>query len=426
MKILHLNTYDSGGSARAAYNFHLSLKADGFESKILVLKNKELTDKDVIQIKLNFTYKIKHYFNEIIRTIKKRSINKNYNFFNVDESIGFDTKLFFKNLPFIPDIIIIHWVSGFVNAKNLCELNKHTKAPIIWRFNDMNAFTGGCHYNNGCLNYESGCGSCPALKNNSSNDLSFKNYKSKIDWLSKTDITFVSSTTQIDEELKRSQIATVCKTKRILLSSASYFFKPTERELSLKYLGLPTNKKIIFFGAQYIYDIRKGFIEFKKAMEILKTKLTQNEISNILLVYASRDKINTAEMPFETIRLPFLNGNEELAKAYQCATIFASPSIEDAGPMMIVESILCGTPVVAFNIGLAKDAIENNISGFKVNNMDISEYANSIKKILDMPQNEYADLRKQCYNFAIKKFDLKREISEYKIIFEALKTNNNV
>ena len=40
MKILHLNTYDIGGAARAAYRFHTALKDAGHESKMLVFKKK--------------------------------------------------------------------------------------------------------------------------------------------------------------------------------------------------------------------------------------------------------------------------------------------------------------------------------------------------------------------------------------------------
>src|SRR5687768_14022554 len=146
MKILHLNTYDVGGAARAVYRFHLALKDAGHDSKMLVFKKRTVDDEDVISFHLSFGQRLRHYINEVKRKIAKRNIKEEYNFFNVDEKIGFPSKYFIDNLPFNPDIICVHWVSGFMNAENIYELSKATWAPVVWRFNDLNAFTGGCHY----------------------------------------------------------------------------------------------------------------------------------------------------------------------------------------------------------------------------------------------------------------------------------------
>ncbi|HAK12692.1 MAG TPA: glycosyl transferase family 1, partial [Chitinophagaceae bacterium] len=67
-----------------------------------------------------------------------------------------------------------------------------------------------------------------------------------------------------------------------------------------------------------------------------------------LLVYASRySEVSPDIFPFDAQQLPFANTEQALAKYYQLADLFISPSIEDAGPMMILESLPCGTPVIA-------------------------------------------------------------------------------
>ena len=424
MKILHFNTYDVGGAARAVYRFHVALKDAGHESKILVFKKRVIEDEDVISFHLSFGHRVRHYINEVRRKIAGRHIKQEYNFFNVDEKIGLPAICFIDNLPFKPDIICVHWVSGFMNAKNIYELSKATGSPVVWRFNDLNAFTGGCHYSNGCTNYFIGCGNCPALPNPSSRDRSWRNIQAKIKWLGKTNLCFVASTTEIDEQLKNSAVAKVCKTRLIMLGCDSKYFKPADKIKASLELGLPPDKKIIFFGANDLHDPRKGFKELLQSLHLLKSQLSEMQQQKVLLVFASKSVAAEVDWPFDYIRLPFLNGEENLAKAYQAATLFVSPSIEDAGPMMLLESILCGTPAVAFAIGLAKDSVINNVTGFIVPPVDVDKFAYTIKKIIQMSAEEYNLLSHHCHSRAVELFSKQREIQEYEQLFDEIIKNN--
>jgi glycosyltransferase involved in cell wall biosynthesis len=423
MKILHLNTYDVGGAARAVYRFHLALKDAGHESKILVFKKKEMTDKDIVAFQLSPVQRLRHYLNEVRRKIAKRNIKEEYNFFNVDEQLGLPTRGFIDNLSFKPDIICVHWVSGFMNAKNIYELSRATGAPVVWRFNDLNAFTGGCHYSNGCINYFTGCGNCPALPAPSPRDRSWRNVQQKIKWLGKTNLCFVSSTTEIDEQLKSSAVAKVCKTRLIMLACDAKYFTPADKNKAAFDLGLPPGKKIIFFGANDLADPRKGFKELLQSLHLLKSRLSEELQQKVLLVFASKSGIMEVDWPFDHIQLPFLNGEEQLAKAYQAATVFVSPSVEDAGPMMLLESMFCGTPAVAFAIGLAKDAVINNVTGFIVPPMDVNKFAGSIKTIVQMPEEQYDSLVYHCYRKASELFGIQRETQEYEQLFGELIKN---
>ena len=422
MKILHFNTYDVGGAARAVYRFHLALKVAGHESKMLVFKKRIIEDEDVISFHLSFGQKLKHYINEVRRKMARRHIKQEYNFFNVDEEIGLPAKCITNNLPFRPDVICVHWVSGFMNAKNIYELSKSADAPVVWRFNDLNAFTGGCHYSNGCTNYFTGCGNCPALPNPSSRDRSWRNAQAKIQWLGKTNLCFVASTTEIYEQLKSSAVAKVCKTRFIMLACDSKYFKPADKNKVAFELGLPPGKKIIFFGANDLSDPRKGLNELLQSLHLLKAQLSEAQQQQVFLVFASKS-VAEVDWPFDCIRLPFLNGEEQLAKAYQAATVFVSPSIEDAGPMMLLESMLCGTPAVAFATGLAKDAVINNVTGFIVPPADVDKFADSIKKIIQMSAEQYGSLSHLCYSRASGMFNAQREMQEYEQLFDELIKN---
>ena len=60
------------------------------------------------------------------------------------------------------DLINLHWVAEFINAESLQLLSELGK-PIVWTLHDERAFTGGCHYTFGCMNYSQSCSSCPQV-----------------------------------------------------------------------------------------------------------------------------------------------------------------------------------------------------------------------------------------------------------------------
>ena len=59
--------------------------------------------------------------------------------------------------------------------------------------------------------------------------------------------------------------------------------------------------------------------------------------------------------------------------------VFLSPSIQDAGPMMLNQALMCGTPAVAFNIGVAYDII-NDKTGYLAKYRDSEDFCKGIIK----------------------------------------------
>ena len=425
MKILHLNTFDAGGAATAVYRFHQSLIKRGHQSVMLV-REKTKEDSSIQKFRIRnlwwfARYKLHKAENLVMRTDPK------YHFYNWNERFHFPTKHFLDQLPFQPDLICVHWISGFVNTKNIQELSKLTSAPVIWRFNDMSAFTGGCHYSNGCDGYTRECGKCPALYSKDGTDRSNKNLLEKKKWISATNLTYISSTTEIDEQLAGSSLAAVSKKRKILIGSGSEFFylRPA-KEPAREELGLDINKKIIYFGAVNIDDKRKGVEQLLQSLKILKKNITADLANQVLVVFSSREGELSIEIPFQTQRISFLKGDEALSKMYNAATIFVSPSIEDAGPIMLVESMLCGTPTIAFEVGLAKDTVINNVTGFIAPPMDVDKFAMAMKTVLEMQDEDYTALSARCALKARELFSEEREMDEYEQLFNELTQRDHV
>jgi len=99
----------------------------------------------------------------------------------------------------------------------------------------------------------------------------------------------------------------------------------------------------------------------------------------------------------------YLSENE-LIKAYQLAHIFICPSLEDSGPLMINQAIMCGTPVVAFNIGSATDLVITGETGYLAKIKDPTDMANGIDYVLSLTEIEYRNMSENCRSLAMKLF----------------------
>lgn len=183
---------------------------------------------------------------------------------------------------------------------------------------------------------------------------------------------------------------------KILAPIDSDLFKPNNKLEAREKLGLPKGKKIIFFGAASLTSKRKGLKELIEALLGLKSQIQAGEGIDVFLAIAGRNNPQLGvNMPFDYKFLGYLN-YKQLATAYQAADLFACPSIEDSGPMMINQSIMCGTPVVAFKMGIALDLVINNVTGYSVENRNSIEFASAIKKLLTLPTKELEIMKINC------------------------------
>jgi glycosyltransferase involved in cell wall biosynthesis len=62
--------------------------------------------------------------------------------------------------------------------------------------------------------------------------------------------------------------------------------------------------------------------------------------------------------------LGFIEDETVLAEIYSAADLFIIPSIDDNLPNTVIESLMCGTPVVGFRTGGIPDVISDGENGY--------------------------------------------------------------
>lgn len=361
VKILHLSTSDSGGAGRATVRLHQALLKQGIDSQMLVqYKN---TDIPTIQcLSKNKKQKIMTLTRSFLDQFPILAYkNRTKDVFS--SCLLPSNKALLQKIDEInPDIIHLHWInSGFLIPKDLLQLKK----PIFWSLHDMNPFTGGCHYvTPSCKGAQYHCGKCPHLASTFKYDLSFLNFKNKHYSYKKIDFVVNGLSRWIASE---AHISTLFQDKTIVNlpnTIDTKIFRPINKNIAREIVGINTNKKYLGFGAIFGTQIeRKGYSQLKKALENL-----HNKEDYLLIIFGSSYGENIADI--ETHFLGHVHDDLTLAIVYSSIDVFIAPSLAENLSNAILESLSCGTPVVAFDIGGNSDMIIHKQNGYLAKNTE--------------------------------------------------------
>lgn len=414
MKITHLSTFDiQGGAARAAYRLHQGLIEIGQQSQILSLY-KASQDINVLEVSgieleknLDFVYSNSiqnNYINNQRSSLSNTLFSLSYPGLNLHQ----------LDLIKNSDIINLHWVAdGFqspVTINKLLNLGK----PVVWTLHDMWAFTGGCHYSAGCNKYQEECLNCPQLSNDIY-ELPHANLKDKIDLFNHPNLVIVTPSKWLAECAKKSQVFRNNQIEVIPNSLDIEVFKPLPKSEAKQFFNISPDNIILLIGAADGKEKRKGFSELVTVLNICQKNPNFAQLINdnkITIGCFGKPNEELNQLNLNTIYFGNIDSDEKLSKIYSAADIFILPSLEDNFPNTMLESMSCGTPVIAFNIGGIPDLIENKVTGMLIPPQDLNTMAEKIIEcVLDldltkimgkksrevMEKNYYLSLQAQNY-----------------------------
>lgn len=380
---------------------------EGQESNMYSVYEKSWIDK---LVDLRQKYPFLHYLSKLKFLVGRKNLifNNGIKLTAPDESkppVAIDDIL--RRITKEYDLVITLFLQDFISSLTLKAIYEKLKCPIIIRSVDMGPFTGGCYFFLDCERYQHNCGKCPALMSEDENDKSHQNFLIK-----KSSYASINYAYCCNNWMKRFALkSNMFEPDRIFTSTAvidetRFYQRPIEE--CRKVFGIPQNKSFILFARyQNKAIISKGFSHLIDAISEWSVGLSEVEKSKVIVLIAgNRETDPLYEMPVETKYLGQLD-TENLIRAYSVANAFVSPSIDDAGPSMVNQSIMCSTPVICYNIGTAIDVIESGKSGFKASDIDSHKLAECIDKLYKLPNEEYQQLRKSTHEIAMSKHSLK-------------------
>lgn len=407
----------SGGAARAAYRIHVALIKSGIRSLMLV-KQKKLEDTSILQIgdtsRKNIFVRLLSYINNKVNNKKQQFTWLKYK--NRED-------VFLSDLRSIPiyryiqkieyGILHLHWIN--LRFLDLNELTK-IKKPIVWTLHDCWPFTGICHYFYDCDKYLTSCNSCKFLNSSIENDLSQTIWEKKRTIYENLELHIVCPSNWLANAAKNSELFKSFPVSVIPNPIDTNLFLPGDRNTACSNLNIDLSKKYILFSAfNAVNDKNKGYEKLLEACDILKAKNNLHDLE-LLVIGAEKSIDEKNELTIPVNYYGILNSDTQVVSAYQAATVMVLPSLSENLSNSIMESLSCGTPVVAFNIGGNSDLIEHKKNGFMAEPFKCDQLADGILYCIENKERLSANGRETV----LLNFDEKVVASKYEKLYKSI------
>jgi glycosyltransferase involved in cell wall biosynthesis len=273
-----------------------------------------------------------------------------------------------------PDVINLHWIlDGFLSIEQVARLGH----PLVWTMYDMWPFTGGCDYSLGCERHTGRCGSCPVLGSDSERDLSRAVWRRKERAWRGLDITAVAPSRWLADQAGRSSLFRDRRVEVIPTGIDTAVFKPMERSAARRLLNLPLDGTLVMFGA-HDDTPRKGMEQLVEGLRRLAHQGSSPGLSALVVGPPSLSEGLDVGVP--VYALGRIGDPHAMTAVYSAADVVVIPSVWENLPLVGLEALACGTPVVAFraDTGIV-DIVDHNETGYLARAFDAEDLARGIE-----------------------------------------------
>jgi glycosyltransferase involved in cell wall biosynthesis len=419
-RILHLSTYDGlGGAARACVRLHTGLREAGWPSALLTL------DRSSPGIAAHATYnalpkgwaaavngKIRsfYYYRQLRQLQRGRPPGREFFSWPAAPIDVTQTPQFQQ-----ADILNLHYVSEFVDYDSFFAqlVARYPAKRVVWTMHDMSAFTGGCHHADECLGYQTTCPACPQLPGPAFAGWSQRILARKQAVLAKlppAQLHLVSPSAWLKQQAEASRVFARFRHWLIPNGVDARVFRPIDQAVARQALGLPAHGKILLFVANSLANVRKGFPLLVQALAQLAYPADQ-----LTLCAIGAPGPDLPPFRYPVLPLGLVADERLLALAYAAADWFVMPSLAENLPNVISESLLCGTPVVAFPRGGMVEMVQPDQNGHLCPEATPEALAATLAQALVQP---LAWSRATIAAQAQARYDLPHQVAAYQTVYE--------
>ena len=203
--------------------------------------------------------------------------------------------------------------------------------------------------------------------------------------IKRSDITFISADKKTFNEFVRNFSEEINKKiVRIPNCADPKIFRPRGKVISRKKLNLPIDVKIIIFAGRITY-IKDPFLAIYAFQEFL----SNFDYNSLLLFLGEGELLNECQKIVKKLKIEkkvlFLGRKQrdELAEYLSASDVFILTSKAEGIPIVLIEALMSGLPVVSTEISGIKDLVKDGYNGFIVKERKPKAIAHKIWEVLD-------------------------------------------
>src|SRR6059058_5283546 len=359
MRVVHLNTHPSGGSYEYAALLSAALAERGIESRVLCK---------------NGSAKGGRFF--LNRLIRRASVS-------LSRQPWHGTRRLL--LPPGPeeladvDVVHLHTVADWFDVPRWLEKLPRGMGVVI-SIHDMWHVTGGCFLYRGCDLYSDTCTPCPILRWPANRFLAADEQSRKLRAYHKSGARLVANSRWLAEIAGHSPIAKACGGVRVIPPGLdTTVFRPQDKSLCRKHLGLPADAFVIVTGGASLTDANKNVPWLFEQLSRLP------DLDRIIVLAFGEGAVPVPDRL--NVRLTGgIRGRRDLARLLAAADVFVSASLMETYGLTLVEAMASGTPVVAFRVGGIPEAAPDGQGAILCEPGDGAALIEAISSVRDSPR----------------------------------------
>lgn len=310
-----------------------------------------------------------------------------------------------------PDAISVHNIAHagwWPDLVRICQ----EEAPTVWTLHDMWSFTGRCGYRFDCAKFRTGCdAACPTAHEYPAlaPDRIRTAWAMKKRALSESPALVAACPSRWLAAEARDGFWSGHRVEVIPYGLPVSVYEPIGRPLAREALGIQCEGPVLLFAADVLGERRKGGELLLEALSLLPRRpLTVLTLGH-------------GEMPVRGDRirhvpLGYIGHERTKALAYASADALVHPALADNLPLVALEAVACGTPVVAYAVGGLPEIVRPGVTGWLANSVTARGLADAILAGLE----DRSDLRDSCRRVAVTEYSSEIQAGRYRALFASL------
>lgn len=312
-----------------------------------------------------------------------------------------------------PDVIHLHNLHGnYLNIELLFNYLILSKTSVVWTLHDCWAFTGKCaHYTDvKCYKWQTHCNTCPQVKKYPPSlffDRSSEMFYDKKKWFTSiSKMTIIPVSNWLAGEVRSSFF-----NKFPIIPVYNWIeheaFKNVEDEnFSTVYNLDPAKFTIVLVSASW----HKTDVKWEDALKL--SDMIDSDMQLLMIGNVSSPKL----LPKNIKHIPYLNGKEELVKAYSFSDVYVHLSTEDTFGKVIAEAMSCGIPAIVYDSTACPEILGENC-GYVVEKRNVAQIFEATQRIKEKGKKHFSE---SCRKRVIENFDFNANINETIAIYKSM------
>ena len=296
------------------------------------------------------------------------------------------------------------------------------RKPVAVTLHDMWPFTGHCGYSYGCERWKTGCGSCPHLDVAPAvhRDATAAEWRLKR-WVYERAPLTVVAPSQWMATLARQGLLARFPVHHIPSGVDTDVFRPLDPQHCRSLLGIPRDRKVLLWLAARLdpshEDARRKGAEIVPAALQRLPEAIRRHVFLLLIGNGSERVAETAGLP--SLSLGFVANDNLKAIAYSAAHLVLFPTRADNLPLVLLESLACGTPMVATRVGGVPEIVRDGVTGYLAAADDVPDFTANVARLLQDGAGREA-MGRRCREIAVAEYPLDLHVQRHLELYRSM------